>query len=204
MSRAGEEMMLELATMLETMEKTAGKKKGPGVPDGTGPNPECPLKEEKKDEKEEKEDKGEGKKKRKRKGKAKAFVHTINELVKLADTLDDLGNVEASDLVDETIKIIIASIKTAQPTLEYPEEEDITESFEEEEPVTGREEGTGTRMERTLQEPEEKEMAQPRQEDTPEGLGMEDFGESGTMEDKMDKILSDPEAVEFLKEKGLL
>jgi len=65
--------------------------------------------------------------------------------------------------------------------------------------VTGREEGMGTRMERTLQEPEEEGMAQPRQEDTPEGLGMKDFSEGQIMEDLLDRKLRDPEFKAKLK-----
>jgi len=195
MSRAGEEMMLELATILGHMEKTAGKIKGPGKPDGTGPNPECPLKEE--DGKE----KGKGKKKRKGKGKAKAFMRTIGNLVKLADSLDSLGATDASELVDNTLQSIASALKTAQPDLEFDEEEDITESFEEEEGVTGREEGMGTRVERTLQEPgiEDRDIAQPKQDETPEGLGMGDFNEGQIMVDKLDQKMKDPEFVAKLK-----
>lgn len=85
----------------------------------------------------------------------------------------------------------------------YPDDEDITESFEDEGSVSGREEGTGSRVERTLQEPgvEERDMAQPKQDDTPEGLGMGDFDEHSTMEDKLDKLLSDPGFRDMLKEK---
>jgi len=67
--------------------------------------------------------------------------------------------------------------------------------------VTGREEGMGTRMERTLQEPgmHYRDVEQPKQEDTPEGLGMEDFSEGQIMEDLLDRKLRDPEFKAKLK-----
>ena len=53
----------------------------------------------------------------------------------------------------------------------------------------------GTRQERTLQD-----GGQVDQDLTPEGLGMGDFNElGGSMEDEMDRILSNPQLVAELK-----
>ena len=57
--------------------------------------------------------------------------------------------------------------------------------------MSGSEEGMGTRMEKTLQQGSPM-MRQPQQELTPEGLGMQDFGEHALMEDIMDRLQSDP------------
>lgn len=144
-------------------------------------------------------------KKEDKKPDKKSFVMTgvLENLVKLAGELDDIGADEASNMVDEALKIIVKNLERKNAMYaedEGPEEvgPEATEAFEEEGPVTGREEGAGSRVERTLQEPEEEGTEQPRQESTPEGLGMSDFGEPGVMEDKMDQL--SPEERATLKE----
>ncbi len=113
--------------------------------------------------------------------KKKANVISIlKELSKLASTLDESGAWVAAQLVDDSITAISSNMD---------EDEDPTEIFEEELPVSGNEEGMGSRMERTLQDD-----GQPPQEMTPEGLGMSDFNEAGgtVHEDKMDALFRDP------------
>lgn len=133
-----------------------------------------------------------------KKKKAEVIVAVMNDLVKLADGLDDIGAGKASDMVDDALKHVVAEMGD-----EGFEDELSTEMFEEDEPFTGREWGMGTRVERTLQDPSGEDVldvAQPPQEDTPEGLGMEDFNEHGAHEDKLDELFNNPEFRAKVKE----
>jgi len=105
MSRAGEEMILELAKLMGTNTvKTAAKKDD---------------KDEKKDKKEEKEEKAEkkekkekdDKKEKKEDKKASVMMNVINNLVKLADELDEAGADEASSLVDDALRVIVKNLE---------------------------------------------------------------------------------------------
>jgi len=114
MSRAGEEMILELAGLLGTdTVKTAAKKDDD--------------KEDKKDKKEDKEDKKEDDDKKDKKEdddkkdgkfekekKASIMAGVLQDLVKLATELDELGADEASSLVDDALKVIVETIKTEE------------------------------------------------------------------------------------------
>jgi len=106
MSRAGEEMVLELASLLDNgVVKTAAKKKDEEKEDKKeGKEPEAG---EKKEEKEADKDK---KKKKEKDAKASIMVHVLRDLVKLAGELDELGADEASDLVDEALRVITESL----------------------------------------------------------------------------------------------
>lgn len=93
MSRATDEIIMDLAEALGGMEKFAAKK------------------EDKKEEKEEKEEKAEKKeKKEKDKKKAEAVMDIVNSLAKLAGELDEMGAEEASSLVDDALKVIVYNI----------------------------------------------------------------------------------------------
>lgn len=103
MSRAGEEMVLELASLLETdVVKTAAKKEDED--DKKDKKEEKAEKDEKKEKKDDKEEKKEDK-------KASVMVHVLRDLVKLAGELDDLGADKASSLVDEALRVITDSIE---------------------------------------------------------------------------------------------
>ena len=193
MSRAGEEMMLELANLLGSdVVKTAAKKD----------DDDKEKKDDKKEKAEEKEDKEKAekkekddKKKEKEDKKASVMMNVINDLVKLAEELDEVGAEEASGLVDDALRVIVNNLEKKK--IAQAEEEDITEAFEEEESVTGGEEGMGTRQEPPL------EAFRPG---TPEGLSPNDLqganiGGGGSFMDDMDKLLSDPEVKAFLAEK---
>jgi hypothetical protein len=119
MSRAGEEMILELAGLLSTETvKTAAKK-----------DDDKDKKDEKKDEKlcakcgkkdcpcgckgdadkckcpeKDKDDKKEDK-------KASVMMSVLQDLVKLAGELDDIGAEEASGLVDDALKVIVDGLE---------------------------------------------------------------------------------------------
>lgn len=99
MSRATDEIIMDLAEALGGMEKFAAKKE------------EKEEKEDKKEEKEEKEEKAEKKeKKEKDKKKAEAVMDIVNSLAKLAGELDEMGAEEASSLVDDALKVIVYNI----------------------------------------------------------------------------------------------
>lgn len=113
MSRAGEEMILELASLLNTdTVKTAAKKdddkddKKPckcGKKDckcgceGDSDKCKCKKEEAKKDEKKDK--------------KASVMMGVLQNLVKLAGELDEMGAEEASGLVDDALKSIVDNLK---------------------------------------------------------------------------------------------
>lgn len=207
MSVSGDEMMVKLASLLgPTTDKTAAKKD-----DNEKEDKEKDKSEDKKDKKDEKCCKC-GKKDCKcgckgdpdkckcdaKKKKAELVAGVMNDLVKLASELDDLGAEKASDLVDVALRQVVAAFEDNDEL-----GEDDTEMFEEDESVTGREEGMGSRTEHTLQEPLGRtslDVEQPGQEYTPEGLGMEDFNEHGTHEDKLDQLFQDPEFRAKVKE----
>jgi len=112
MSRAGDEMILELATLLGTdTVKTAAKK------DEKKEKKEEKEKDEKEDKKEKKEEK-EDKKEDKEKKKASLMAGVLQDLVKLATELDELGAEEASSLVDDALRVIVDNIKAEETTEE--------------------------------------------------------------------------------------
>lgn len=197
MSRAGEEMVLELATLLDNpVMKTAAKddEKDEKKED----KKEEDKKEEKKeDEKDEKEEKKEDKK------EASVMVRVLQDLVKLASELDEIGADDASGLVDDALKVIVDNLekqKLITADLDISDE-DPTEIFEEEEGGATEEELGEKGIDRsTLQEPGKhyKEYAQHEREGVPEGLAMSDFGEA----DPAEKLLS-PENIAKLRELGL-
>lgn len=144
MSRSGNEMMLELASLLGTLEKTAAKKD----------DSECDKDEAKMDESKEEgaakcEKKVMKKKVKKKKKKADVMMDVVSSLVKLAGELDEAGADEASSLVDDALRVIVKNIeaeKTAIAALDLDDESDV---FESDESVTGTEEGMGSRMQST-------------------------------------------------------
>lgn len=169
MSRSGDEMVLELAALLgNDMVKNAAK--------------DNDDKKEDKKEKAEKDKKEKADKKDDKKKNAFVMVRVLQDLTKLASELDKLGADSASGLVDDALRVIVANLEKKKVIAELGNPEDVglgaTEMFEEEDPVTGREEGAGSRVEHTLQESEE---------GAPEGLGM-------GMEDKMDQLTSEERA----------
>jgi uncharacterized protein YwgA len=94
MSKYGDEVMFELAKLLEQQDaltKTAAKK-------------------EKVEAVEDEEEKEEKKKPKKKKHK-KAFADVLNNLVKLAAELDAAGAKEAADLVDDALNILVSNAK---------------------------------------------------------------------------------------------
>lgn len=111
MSRAGEEMILALAGLLGTETvKTAAKKDD----DKDDKKDKAKEKKEKAKEKEEKEkaEKAEkkekdDKKKEKEDKKASVMLGVLQNLVKLAGELDEMGAEEASGLVDDALKVIV-------------------------------------------------------------------------------------------------
>jgi hypothetical protein len=109
MSRSGDEMVLELAKILNAgMDKTAAKKdkkEEEKEPKGKKPDDEEVDEEDTSDEEEGKEDKP-----KKDKKKAKAMLGVVNDLVKLANDLDSAGANEASSLVDEALQIILKEL----------------------------------------------------------------------------------------------
>lgn len=111
MSRSGEEMMLELASLLGTMEKTAAKKDDNGKKDDKKDKKDEEAK-EKKDDKE-KDDNGNGKKDDKKEKKADLLMNVVSSLVKLATDLDEAGADEASELVDDALRVIVYNIEQA-------------------------------------------------------------------------------------------
>lgn len=196
MSRAGEEMILELANLLGTdVVKTAAKED-----DDKEKKEKAKEKKEKANEKEEKEKaekkEKDDKKKEKEEKKASVMMNVINDLVKLAEELDEVGAEEASSLVDDALRVIVQNLEKKK--IAQAEEDDVTEAFEEEESVTGREEGMGARQEPAL------EAFGPG---TPEGLSPSDVqggtigGGGQSFMDNMDRLLSDPEVKAFLAEK---
>lgn len=108
MSRAGDEMILELASLLGTETvKTAAKK------DDKDEKKED-KKDEKKEEKAEKEDKKddkEDKKDDKKEKEASVMMSVVQDLVKLAGELDDIGAEDASSLVDDALKVIVDGLE---------------------------------------------------------------------------------------------
>jgi len=108
MSRSGDEMMLELAALMGTLEKTAAKK------DDKKDDKADKEKEDKKEEKAEKEKKEKEDKKDKKDKKAEVMMHVVNNLVKLAGELDEIGAEEASSLVDDALRIIVKNIEAEQ------------------------------------------------------------------------------------------
>jgi len=107
MSRNGDEMMLELATLLGAMQKTAGKKDD---------DKDEEKKEESKKDEEKKDD--EKKKDGKKDKKADVMMNVVSSLVKLAGELDELGAEEASSLVDDALRVIVKNIEQTQTPTE--------------------------------------------------------------------------------------
>ena len=109
MTRAGDEMILQLASLLGTdTVKTAAKKKEDKKEEKED------KKDEKKEEEEEKEDdKDEKKKEEKKEKKASVMSSVLKDLVKLASELDELGAEEASDLVDDALRSIVQNINNS-------------------------------------------------------------------------------------------
>ena len=106
MSRSGDEMVLELASILNLMNKNASKK------DEQEDKKEEKEDEKKKDEeKKESEDKKEDKEKEDKKKKSEALMGVVSSLVKLATELDESGATDASELVDEALRVIVHNIK---------------------------------------------------------------------------------------------
>lgn len=98
MTRAGDEMIHVLATLLDTNTiKTASKK---------DKEEDVEKKDNGKDKKKEKDDEKDEKKDK----KASVIVSVVNDLVKIANDLDNAGAQEASDLVDDALKIILDKI----------------------------------------------------------------------------------------------
>jgi len=111
MSRSGEEMMVELAGLLNNSKivATAAKKDDDDKKEKKEEKKECkkckcdPCECDKKDKKDKKE--------------AEAVMGVINDLVKLAGDLDALGEDKASAAVDDALKVIVEGLKkkTAEP-----------------------------------------------------------------------------------------
>jgi hypothetical protein len=102
MTRSGDEMILELASLLKTAEKKEEDDK----------NDKEEKKDEDKKDKEEKKDKDEKEEDDKKKKKdASKIMGIINSLVKLAGEFDEAGEVEASSAVDDALQVILQNIK---------------------------------------------------------------------------------------------
>jgi hypothetical protein len=112
MSRSGDEMMLELAGLLGTLEKTAAKKDDKDEEKDEEKKEKAEEKAEKDEEKKEKAEK----KKDKKKKKADVMMHVVSSLVKLASELDELGAPEASSLVDDALRVIVKNIEAEKAT----------------------------------------------------------------------------------------
>jgi hypothetical protein len=115
MSRAGDEMILELAAIM----KTAAKKKEDMPEDKPKDKKKEDMPEDKPKDKKKEDDK---------KKKACVMANILNDLVKIANVLDESGATEASDLVDEALQIVL---KQANEMPEYMPPQDA--SFDEEE-----------------------------------------------------------------------
>lgn len=114
MSRAGEEMILELAGLLGTDTVKTAAKKDDDKDDKKDKKEEKAEKKEKEDkEKKDKKDK-EKKDKEKKDKKASVMIGVLQSLVKLAGELDEMGAEEASSLVDDALKVIVDGIKTEE------------------------------------------------------------------------------------------
>jgi len=113
MSRAGEEMILELATLLGTETvKTAAKKEDEEEKEGKKHEEKESKEFEKGEKEEEKEAKKEKKEKKEKKDKkATLIMSVVQDLVKLAGELDEMGADEASSLVDDALRVIVDSIE---------------------------------------------------------------------------------------------
>jgi hypothetical protein len=125
MSRAGEDMVRELAKLLgDDLTKTAAKKEKEEKDEKKEDKKEekkekcekcdkeeCECKKEKKEDKkdEKKEDKKE--KKDKKKKKAEVLVGVVNDLVKMANELDAAGASEAASLVDDALQVIMKGLE---------------------------------------------------------------------------------------------
>ena len=158
MKRAGDEMALTLQSLLTKMDggldKTAAKKKD-DEDKKEDKKDEAKKNEDKKDEdKAEKKDEKKGDKKKDKKAAVMASV--VQTLVKLADDLDVAGADNASTLVDEALRVIVQKMdEDAQKKkiAQFDDDEDVTEFMEQDEPVTGDEEGQGPMDDRELEAP---------------------------------------------------
>jgi len=126
MSRSGDEMINNLVKLLDVdLVKTAAKKedkkeekeekkeekdekKEEKKCEKCGKE-KCECKEEKKEDK--KEEKKEDKKEDKKKKKSEVLFGVINELVKLANELDEAEAVEASNLIDDALQAIVKNLE---------------------------------------------------------------------------------------------
>jgi hypothetical protein len=117
MSRSGDEMILELASLLNTSTvKTAAKK-----------DEEKEEKKEKKEKAKEKEGKKE-KKEDKEEKKASLIMGLVQDLVKLAGELDEAGAEDASALVDDALRSIVDGLEKKKiANLPMPSGEDMPE-----------------------------------------------------------------------------
>ena len=199
MSRSGDEMIFELAQMI----KTAEEKKEVTKPDGskettvTTPDGAQETTVVKGGTKEVIKKKPDGTTEK----TSNAIVfNVINGLVKIADELDTAGEIEASSLVDDALQVILNQVKEAASKIR-PEDvdEDITQAFEEDEPITGREEGMGTRLDM-----HEDDLPKEYVEMAPEGMPLPGKDVGGHEDDPMDTILKEPKTQEELKDLGLL
>jgi len=110
MSRSGDEMVLQLASLLGTdTVKTASKEEKGEEKEDKKEEKKEDKEEEKKEEKE--EEKEEDKKKEK---KADVMTGVLQDLVKLATELDEIGAEDAAGLVDDAIKTIVDGIETGE------------------------------------------------------------------------------------------
>ncbi len=116
MSRYGDEMVAELANLLNKhgvgLDKTAAKKEEKEDKKEDKKEEKAEKKEEKADKKEDKkEEKAEKKEKAKKKKKAEFMSEVLSNLVKLAEELDAAGAEEAASLVDDALQVIVKNIK---------------------------------------------------------------------------------------------
>jgi hypothetical protein len=102
MSRSGDEMIFELAAML----KTAGKKT-----DEECEESKKDKKEPKEPEEKEEEKKTEKPKSKKKSKKATVLSSVLNDLVKMANSLDEVGAQDASNLIDDALQVILKNVQ---------------------------------------------------------------------------------------------
>ena len=119
MSRSGDEMILQLASLLSTSTVKTAAKKDEEKED---------KKEDKKEEAKEKKDKKKDKKEEKEEKKASLIMGLVQDLVKLAGDLDDAGAEEASALVDDALRSIVDGLEKKKiANLPMPSEEQMPE-----------------------------------------------------------------------------
>lgn len=107
MERTTDEMAATLSKLLGTMEKTAAKH---DKAEDHGKDHEEKAEDKAEDKKEDKTKDHKQDKAKDHKKKASVLANVVNTLVKLADDLDSSGDMEASDLVDSALSIIMENI----------------------------------------------------------------------------------------------